>query len=78
MALITSDQIRAARSLLRISVNELASKSGIGVATIKRIEATSGIPATHARTLNLLEAALIDFGIEFIGTPDDRPGVRLK
>jgi transcriptional regulator with XRE-family HTH domain len=78
MALITSDQIRAARSLLRISVNELASKSGIGVATIKRIEATSGIPATHARTLNLLEIALIDFGIEFIGTPDDRPGVRLK
>ena len=78
MALITSDQIRAARALLRVSVNELASKSGIGVATIKRIEANSGIPATHARTLNLLEIALIDFGIEFIGTPDDRPGVRLK
>lgn len=78
MALITSDQIRAARALLRISVDELASKSGIGTATIKRIEATSGIPATHARTLNMLETALIDFGIEFIGTLDDRPGVRLN
>jgi hypothetical protein len=78
MALITSNQIRAARALIRISVEDLATKSGIGVATIKRVEATPGIPATHARTLDALERALIDFGIEFIGTPDDRPGVRLK
>lgn len=77
MASITSDQIRAARALLRISVNELSRASDIGVATIKRIEAGVGVPAAHARTLDQLEKALIVCGIEFIGTPDDRPGVRL-
>ncbi len=78
MASITSDQIRAARALLRLSVSELSAGSGVGIATIKRIEAVSGIPPAHVRTLDQLEKAFIDFGVEFIGTPDDRPGVRLK
>ena len=75
--MITSEQIRAARSFLRMTVQGLADASGIGVATIKRLEACRGIPPAHARTLDALEKALIVAGIEFIGTPDDRPGVRL-
>ena len=76
--MITTEQIRAARALLRISVVDLSCLSGVGVATIKRIEVGSGIPASHARTLDEISRALVIAGVEFIGTPDDRPGVRLN
>jgi len=76
--LILSQQIRAARALLRITVVDLANASGVGIATIKRIEAVNGIPPAHARTLDQISRALSDAGIEFVGTPDDRPGVRIK
>lgn len=76
--MITTEQIRAARALLRISVVDLSRLSGVGVATIKRIEAGSGIPASHARTLDEISRALVTAGVEFIGTPDDCPGVRLN
>jgi transcriptional regulator with XRE-family HTH domain len=76
--LIISQQIRAARALLRITVFDLANASGVGIATIKRIEAVNGIPPAHARTLDQISRALSDAGIEFVGTPDDRPGVRIK
>lgn len=75
--MITSEQIRAARSMLRITVADLAAASGVGVATIKRIEAHDGIPPANARTLDLLNRALVAAGIEFVGSPEDRPGVRL-
>jgi transcriptional regulator with XRE-family HTH domain len=76
--LITSEQIRAARSFLRMTVVELASLSGVGIATIKRLEACKGVPAAHAKTLDSLGRALEKAGVDFIGSPDDRPGVRLK
>lgn len=76
--MITTEQIRAARAILRITVVELAEKSGVGVATIKRLEAGRGVPAVHTRTLNEIQKALNLMGVEFIGTPEDRPGVRLN
>ena len=77
LALITSEQIRAARALLRISVLEISQISGIGVATIKRVEASSGLPSANLRTIDSIKRALESAGIEFVGTPEDRPGVRL-
>ena len=76
--MITSDQIRAGRALLRITVIELAKLSDIGVATIKRIEAGSGLPSANVKTIDSLIRAFQNAGVEFIGTPDDRPGVRLR
>jgi transcriptional regulator with XRE-family HTH domain len=76
--LITSEQIRAARALLRISVIQLAKLSEVGEATIKRIEAGRGLPSANIKTLDSITKAFEKSGIEFIGTPDDRPGVRLK
>lgn len=78
MELITTEQIRAARAILRVTVAELAALSGVGIATIKRIEAGVGVPMAHTKTLDQIAKALILAGVEFIGTPDDRPGVRLK
>ena len=76
--MITSCQIRAARALLNWSARELAEKSKVGVATIRRMELAEGIPSSNAQTLDLIEKTFEKSGIEFIGTPDDRPGVRLK
>lgn len=76
--MITSEQIRAARSLLRITVRELADLANVGEATVKRIEAGRGLPSANTRTLDAITRALVAAGVEFIGSPDDRPGVRLK
>ena len=77
-ALITTSQIRAARALIRWSATELAMKSGIGVSTIKRLEVMDGVPTINISTMVAIQAALESAGIEFIGSPDDRPGVRVK
>ncbi len=77
-ALITTSQIRAARALLRWSATELAGKSGIGVSTIKRLEVMNGVPTINISTMVAIQAALESAGVEFIGSPDDCPGVRLK
>lgn len=76
--MITSEQIRAGRALLRISVVRLAKLSNVGEATIKRIEAGTGLPSANIKTLDSLIKAFQLAGVEFIGSPDDRPGVRLK
>jgi DNA-binding Xre family transcriptional regulator len=61
-----------------MSVAELAHRSAIGVATIKRLEASDGVPSANLKTVNALLQALESEGIEFIGSPEDAPGVRLK
>ncbi len=76
--MITSSQLRAARALLKITAVDLASISGIGISTIKRFELSDGVPSGNIKTIDSLKKALEKAGIEFIGTPDDRPGVRLK
>ena len=75
--MITSVQIRAARAMIRWSAADLASAAGIGSATIKRMEVMEGVPSGNVKTLLALKATLEAAGVEFVGTPDDRPGVRL-
>lgn len=76
--MITSSQLRAARALLKITALDLASISGVGISTIKRFELSEGVPSGNIKTIDSLKKALEKAGIEFIGSPDDRPGVRLK
>ena len=75
--MISSQQIRAARAMLRMSVLELSQLSGVGVATITRLEAVDGLPPAHARTLESLRASLEGEGVKFVGTIDSAPGVCL-
>lgn len=75
--MITSYQIRAARALINWSAQDLAIKSGLGVATIRRMELADGIPSSNAQNLDQIKRTLESLGIEFIGSLDDRPGVRL-
>jgi len=76
--MISTEQIRAARALLRWTAQNLADVSGVGVATIRRIELMDGVPSGQVRTIEALRGALEGAGVEFIGSPSDRPGVRLK
>jgi transcriptional regulator with XRE-family HTH domain len=76
--MITGSQIRAARAVLRISAVELAAKAEVGEQTIKRFEASEGVPPSRSSTLIEVQKALEAAGIEFIGTPEDRPGIRIN
>jgi transcriptional regulator with XRE-family HTH domain len=76
--LITSGQIRAARSLLKWTGKQLAEESGVAFSTLMRLETGEGIPAAQAKTLDSIEKAFETAGIEFIGTPENGAGVRWK
>lgn len=76
MALAISEQLRAARALLRWQQADLAAKSGVSLPTIKRVESEPGPLKVRAETYEKLRSALEDAGIEF--SNGDRPGVRLK
>ncbi len=76
--MITSEQIRAARQLIKVTAEQLAKSSGVGVATIRRFELMTGVPSGNARLVEAIQKALEAAGVEFIGSPDVRPGVRLK
>ena len=75
--MITSAQIRAARALLRWSSEDLSKRSGVGIATIKRLEVMPGVPNGQIRTLLAIKSAFELGGVIFVGAPDDSPGVRL-
>lgn len=76
--MISTEQVRAARAMLRWTAQDLANASGVGVATIRRMEVDKGVPSGQIRSLSAIKAALEAAGVEFIGTPEKSPGVRLK
>lgn len=78
LSMITGLQIRSARAALGWSAKQLAQKSGVGLRTLIRLESVDGVPPSHSSTLVELKKSLEFAGIEFIGTPDDRPGIRIN
>ena len=76
--MITGIQIRAARNALRWTTVELATQADIASRTVKRMEAFDSVPKSSSQTLEKIRKAFEAAGIEFIGTPEDRPGVRLN
>ncbi len=76
--MLTGLQIRSARAFLRWSSATLAEKAGVNVNTVIKFEKADGIPAGNMRTIEAVKATLEKNGIEFIGTPNDGPGVRLR
>ena len=75
---VNSAQIRAARAMLRWSAEELARRADVGIQTVKRFELSSGVPPNRSSTLEKVIGTLEAAGIEFIGSPKDRPGIRLR
>jgi transcriptional regulator with XRE-family HTH domain len=79
-SMLTPDQLRAARALVKWSREDLADKSGVAAVTIKGFELLGA--DSKISTLNKLRRALELAGVEFI---DDQaksyeggPGVRLR
>ena len=75
--MLTSEQIRMARASLGWTIDVLAAKTLISSRTIKRIEASSGVPNCTKANLNLIKETFEASGIEFIGDINDGPGVRI-
>ena len=75
--MITGPQIRAARAALGWSIKDLANQTAISDRTIIRMEACGGIPTSTTANIRSIKTTLEAAGIEFIGTPDERPGVRI-
>jgi hypothetical protein len=75
--ILTSEQIRAARAALGLTTRMIAESTAIGLATLKRYEATSGVPKSRKGHLAQLKAYFEAHGIQFVGTPDDDPGIRV-
>lgn len=77
----TSEQIRAARMLLRWEQRDLADRSGVSLPTIKRLETKPGEVQAHGSTLEALTRALAEAGVILLAdgeTISGGPGVRLR
>ena len=65
--------------MLKWSGEDLSRIAGVSLSSIRRVEAASGVPeGQQVKTLLAIQHALEKGGIEFIGTPEDAPGVRLR
>lgn len=71
--MVSAEQIKAARALLRLEQEELARRAGVSVTTIRRLEAAMGEGLVAAPTLTTVQRALEEAGVEFI-----HQGVSLK
>jgi transcriptional regulator with XRE-family HTH domain len=70
--MISAEQIKAARALLRMEQEELARRCGVSVSTIRRLEAAREGLVAEATTRNVRKA-LEEAGVEFL-----HQGVSLK
>lgn len=75
---ITSDQIRAGRALIRWSAAELAREAKLGLATIRRAEVAEGVTSMTVANGLAVRRALEAAGVEFIDENGGGPGVRLR
>lgn len=69
----TGRQVAAARALLGLGQVELAAAAKISAPTLRRVEASEGIPSGMTNNLAAIRAALEAAGVEFIDN-----GVRLR
>src|ERR1700677_4736145 len=64
--LITPEQIRAARALLRLDQAALAQDAGISVVTLRRLEDENGLSKVAPATVDVVRRVLEKKGAEFI------------
>jgi hypothetical protein len=75
---LAGSQIRAARVLLRWTVNDLAREAALGRNTILRAEVADDQTSLTAANDLALRRALETAGVEFIDEDGGGPGVRLR
>jgi transcriptional regulator with XRE-family HTH domain len=75
--MLSAQQIRAARALLDWRQEDLAQASGVGAATIYRIERGSGPVMGNVSTVLGIQQALEQAGVRFLDE-DDTGGVGVR
>ncbi|MCL2716406.1 MAG: transcriptional regulator [Alphaproteobacteria bacterium] len=75
---LTSEQVRAARALLRWEQRHLAEASGVSLPTVKRLETQPGPLAAQERTISAIAAALESAGVLILPENGEGRGVRLR
>ena len=76
--MLTGEQLRAARAMLKMEQGELAELSGVSVETIKRLERIDGPISANSMTLDGIQKALEGEGAMFLPENGGLPGVRLR
>jgi transcriptional regulator with XRE-family HTH domain len=64
--MISPDQIRAARALLRVEQDELARQAHVSAVTVRRLESRHGTERVSPITVERIRQALEILGVEFI------------
>ena len=77
MSSVTVSQLRMARAALNWTLSDLAEASSVSSRTIRRIESENGLEKATPANLKLIRETLEAAGIEFIGTAEEGPGIRL-
>lgn len=79
VGMITGIQIRAARTLLRWTIRDLAREAGLSVPTVQRAEVAEGVPVVQAQTLAAIQDAIERAGVIFLAPSNGSGrGVRLR
>jgi transcriptional regulator with XRE-family HTH domain len=71
-------QLKAARTLIGWSQEQLASAAGVSLPTIKRLEAADGMLGGREMTAQKIKTALRNAGVDFIDENGGGAGVRLR
>jgi predicted transcriptional regulator len=74
--MVTPAQCRAARGLLDWSQQDLATQAGVGIVTVRQVEA--GATEPRRATLVVLKQAFEKAGVEFIDENGGGAGLRLR
>ncbi len=74
---LTSEQLRAARALLRWEQKDVAEASKVSLPSIKRLEGRPGPLGAQDRTVEAIKSALEAAGVEFIPENGGGAGVRM-
>lgn len=75
--LLTGEQIRAGRALVRIDQAALSRAAGVSLETVKRLERIRGPVDANSRTLLAVCNAFLTFGVVFEGERMSGVGVRM-
>ena len=78
MVPLAGSQIRAARALVRWTVDDLAREAALGRNTVLRAEVADGQTSLTAANNLAIRRALEAAGVEFIDGNGGGPGVRLR
>lgn len=78
--MITGAQIRMARGFTRLSARALAEEAGVAESTVKRMEASDGVPSASGANIEKVQKALEAAGVQFLDNGDVSagPGVAIK